>query len=73
MRALTTEKERKVKMEQARNVSKVEKIVFPIAVSTFVILLIPSTAPLIGCLHVTQPAQGNRRDGAAERQPPRTP
>ncbi len=50
MRALTTEKERKVKMEQARNVSKVEKIVFPIAVSTFVILLIPSTAPLIGCL-----------------------
>ena len=50
MRALTTEKERKVKMEQARAVSKVEKIVFPIAVSTFVILLIPSTAPLIGCL-----------------------
>ena len=50
MRARTTEKERKVKMEQARNVSKVEKIVFPIAVSTFVILLIPSTAPLIGCL-----------------------
>ena len=50
MRALTTEKERKVKMEQARAVSKVEKIVFPIAVATFVILLIPSTAPLIGCL-----------------------
>ncbi len=50
MRALTTEEERKVKMEQARPVSKKEKIVFPIVVSTFVILLIPSTAPLIGCL-----------------------
>ena len=50
MRALTTEKERKVKMEQAREVSKVEKVVFPILVATFVILLIPSTAPLIGCL-----------------------
>ncbi len=50
MRALTTEKERKVKMEQARPVSKVEKVVFPILVATFVILLIPSTAPLIGCL-----------------------
>lgn len=50
MRALTTEKERKVKMEQARVVSKAEKIVFPIVVSVFVILLIPSTAPLIGCL-----------------------
>ena len=50
MRALTTEKERKVKMEQARAVSKVEKILFPIIVAVFVILLIPSTAPLIGCL-----------------------
>ncbi len=50
MRALTTEEERKTKMEQARTVSKVEKIVFPILVATFVILLIPSTAPLIGCL-----------------------
>ena len=50
MRALTTQKEREVKMEQARVVSKTEKIVFPIAVATFVILLIPSTAPLIGCL-----------------------
>ena len=50
MRALTTETERKVKMEQAREVSKVEKIVFPIIVAVFVILLIPSTAPLIGCL-----------------------
>lgn len=50
MRALTTEKERQVKMEQAREVSKTEKIIFPIVVSVFVILLIPSTAPLIGCL-----------------------
>ena len=50
MRALTTKKEREVKMEQAREVSKVEKILFPIIVAVFVILLIPSTAPLIGCL-----------------------
>ncbi len=50
MRALTTEKERSVKMEQAREVSKTEKIIFPIVVAAFVILLIPSTAPLIGCL-----------------------
>lgn len=50
MRALTTEEERKVKMKQARPVSKTEKIIFPILVATFVILLIPSTAPLIGCL-----------------------
>jgi len=50
MRALTTEEERKVKMEQARPVSKTEKIVFPIVVAAFVILLVPSTAPLIGCL-----------------------
>ncbi len=50
MKALTTEEERKVKMEQARPVSKTEKIVFPIVVAAFVILLVPSTAPLIGCL-----------------------
>ena len=50
MKALTTEKSRKVKMEQTRVVTKTEKIVFPIVVSIFVILLIPSTAPLIGCL-----------------------
>ncbi len=50
MRLLTTEKERKIKMEQLRPVSKTEKIVFPIAVATFVILLIPDTAPLIGML-----------------------
>ena len=50
MKALTTEKMRVVKMEQTREVSKAEKIVFPILVATFVILLLPSTAPLIGCL-----------------------
>ncbi len=50
MKALTTEKMRVVKMEQTREVSKTEKIVFPIVVATFVILLLPSTAPLIGCL-----------------------
>ena len=50
MKAMTTDKMRKVKMVQTREVSKTEKIVFPMVVSTFVILLLPSTAPLIGCL-----------------------
>ncbi len=50
MRALTTQKEREVRMEQLRPVSKTEKIVFPIVVSIFVILLLPETAPLIGML-----------------------
>lgn len=50
MKLCTTEEMRKVKMEQAREVSKTEKIIFPIVVATFVILLLPSTAPLIGCL-----------------------
>ncbi len=50
MKLFTTEEMRKVKMEQAREVSKTEKIIFPIVVATFVILLLPSTAPLIGCL-----------------------
>ena len=50
MKLMTTEKMRKVKMEQTREVSKKEKIIFPIVVATFVILLLPSTAPLIGCL-----------------------
>ena len=50
MKLLTTEKERKIKMEQLRPVSKTEKIIFPIAVATVVILLIPDTAPLIGML-----------------------
>lgn len=50
MKLLTTEQMRKVKMEQTREVSKKEKIIFPVVVATFVILLLPSTAPLIGCL-----------------------
>ena len=50
MKLMTTEKMRVVKMEQTREVSKKEKIIFPIVVASFVILLLPSTAPLIGCL-----------------------
>ncbi|MBQ9974308.1 MAG: sodium ion-translocating decarboxylase subunit beta [Oscillospiraceae bacterium] len=50
MKLLTTKKMRQVKMTQLRQVSKAEKIIFPIAVATFVILLIPDTAPLIGML-----------------------
>ena len=50
MRLLTTKKERKVKMEQLREVSKTEKIVFPIVVTVLCILLLPSVAPLIGML-----------------------
>ena len=50
MKLMTTDKMRKVKMVQSREVSKTEKIIFPIVVATFVILLLPSTAPLIGCL-----------------------
>ncbi len=50
MKLFTTEEMRRVKMEQSREVSKTEKIIFPMVVSAFVILLLPSTAPLIGCL-----------------------
>ena len=50
MKLLTTPEMRKIKMEQARTVSKTEKIVFPIVVTIFVALLLPDTAPLIGCL-----------------------
>ena len=50
MKLCTTKEMREVKMEQAREVSKAEKIIFPIVVATFVILLLPSTAPLVGCL-----------------------
>ena len=50
MKLLTSEKDRQIKMVQARPVSKNEKILFPIIVTIFVILLLPSTAPLIGCL-----------------------
>ena len=50
MRALTTKKERSVKMTNLRKVSKVEKVVFPIAVVLFCSLLLPSVAPLLGML-----------------------
>ena len=50
MRLLTTEEERKIKMSQLRPVSKTEKIVFPIVITVFVSLLLPSAAPLIGAL-----------------------
>ncbi len=50
MRALTTEKERKVEMKQLRTVTKTEKIIFPIAVFIIVALLLPDAAPLIGFL-----------------------
>ena len=50
MKALTTEKERKIKMEQLREVSKKERIIFPVVVTIIVCLVLPSTAPLIGML-----------------------
>ena len=50
MRALTTERERKIRMSQLRTVSKKEKIVFPIVVAVIVSLILPSAATLIGCL-----------------------
>ena len=64
MKLITSEKERKIKMEQLRSVSKLEKICFPIAVSVMCILLLPSVAPLIGMLML-----GNlfRESGVVER------
>lgn len=64
MRLLTTSKERKIKMEQLRTVSKLEKICFPIVVAVLCILLLPSVAPLIGMLML-----GNlfRESGVVER------
>ncbi|MGN1163475.1 MAG: sodium ion-translocating decarboxylase subunit beta [Candidatus Ornithospirochaeta sp.] len=50
MKALTTEKERKIRMSQLRPVSKTEKIIFPVMVITICALLLPSAAPLIGAL-----------------------
>ncbi len=50
MKLLTTEKERKIKMEQLRPVSKLEKILFPIIVTVVVCLILPTTAPLVGML-----------------------
>lgn len=64
MRALTTKKERQVKMEQLRVVTKTEKILMPILVTIFCVLLLPSAAPLIGFLML-----GNliRESGVVER------
>lgn len=50
MKLLTTKKERAVKMEQLRPVSKLEKILFPIVVTVVVVLILPTTAPLVGFL-----------------------
>ncbi len=50
MKLLTTEKERKIKMAQLREVSKLERILFPIIVTIIVCLILPSTAPLVGML-----------------------
>lgn len=50
MKLLTTEKERKIKMEQLRPVSKLEKILFPVIVTVVICLILPSTAPLVGML-----------------------
>ena len=50
MKLLTTKKERQIKMEQTRTVSKTERILFPIIVTRVGALLLPDTAPLIGCL-----------------------
>ncbi len=50
MKLLTTEKERKIKMEQLRPVSKLEKTLFPIIVTVVVCLILPTTAPLVGML-----------------------
>ena len=50
MKLMTSAEDRKIKMTQSRPVSKTEKILFPIIVTIFVVLLLPSTAPLIGCL-----------------------
>ncbi|MDR2505589.1 MAG: sodium ion-translocating decarboxylase subunit beta [Oscillospiraceae bacterium] len=64
MRLLTSEKERKIKMEQLRVVSKVEKICFPVIVTILCVLFLPSVAPLIGMLML-----GNlfRESGVVER------
>ena len=64
MKLLTTKKERQIVMIPLRKVSKTEKIIFPIAVTTFVAFLVPSATPLVGCLML-----GNlwNESGVAER------
>ncbi|HEY9061546.1 MAG TPA: sodium ion-translocating decarboxylase subunit beta [Pseudobacteroides sp.] len=64
MRLLTTKKEREIKMEQLREVSKLERVIFPIAVTILVVMLLPAVAPLVGMLML-----GNlfRESGVVER------
>lgn len=64
MKLLTTKKERQIVMKPLRQVTKTEKIIFPIAVTIFVALLVPSATPLVGCLML-----GNlwKESGVAER------
>ena len=64
MKLLTTKKEREIVMKPLRQVSKTEKIIFPIVVTIFVALLVPSATPLVGCLML-----GNlwKESGVAER------
>ena len=50
MKALTTKQERMIKMSQLRQVSKTEKIIFPVIIAIVISLLLPSAAPLVGCL-----------------------
>jgi oxaloacetate decarboxylase beta subunit len=50
MKLLTTKKERAIKMRQLRNVSRTERILFPIIITVFVAFIVPSAAPLVGCL-----------------------
>ena len=50
MKLLTTDAERKIEMKQLRTVSQKEKIIFPIVITVIIALLLPSAAPLIGCL-----------------------
>ena len=57
MKALTTKEERQIVMKPLREVSKKEKIFFPIVVTVFVALLVPSAAPLIACLMLGNPAK----------------
>ena len=64
MRLLTTKKEREIVMKPLRQVTRTEKIIFPIVVTIFVALLVPSATPLVGCLML-----GNlwKESGVAER------
>ena len=66
MRALTTKKERCIRMGQLRPVSKTELVIFPIAVTIIVSLLLPDAASLVGMLMLGKPAARQRRGRAPE-------